>query len=195
MPKYRCEVVASEWGHIPGEPPLLPRSPTRTSGAWKPWGMVLPCGKFNFKAFVLPYDPAIPFLGKDPGKKKKTTIIWKDTRTPVLTAALCNSKTRTQSKCPRPERRTKETRHSRKMGHRSATKWAWRRICGNMHGPRDCHTEWRQTEKDKYRLISHICRTYGAGQQNILLWWKCSVSTQSVHWSLATLAAEWLKGA
>ena len=23
-------------------------------------------------------------------------------------------------------------------------------ICSNMDGPRDCHTEWSQTEKDKY---------------------------------------------
>ena len=25
-------------------------------------------------------------------------------------------------------------------------------ICSNMHGPRDCHTEWTQTHKDKYNI-------------------------------------------
>ena len=27
-------------------------------------------------------------------------------------------------------------------------------ICSNMDGPRDCHTEWSQTEKDTYPIIS-----------------------------------------
>ena len=27
-------------------------------------------------------------------------------------------------------------------------------ICSNMDGPRDYHTEWSQTEKDKYHMIS-----------------------------------------
>ena len=31
-------------------------------------------------------------------------------------------------------------------------------ICSNMDGPRDCHTEWNQTEKDKDHMISFICR-------------------------------------
>ena len=30
-------------------------------------------------------------------------------------------------------------------------------ICSNMDGPRDYHTEWSQTEKDKYPVISLIC--------------------------------------
>ena len=34
----------------------------------------------------LPYDPAIPLLGIYP--KKTKTLIWKDTSTPVFTAAL-----------------------------------------------------------------------------------------------------------
>ena len=29
-------------------------------------------------------------------------------------------------------------------------------ICSNMDGPRDCHTEWSKSEKDKY-MISLIC--------------------------------------
>ena len=26
-------------------------------------------------------------------------------------------------------------------------------ICSNMGGPRDCHTEWSKSEKDKYHMI------------------------------------------
>ena len=31
-------------------------------------------------------------------------------------------------------------------------------ICSEMYGPRDCHTEWSKSEKDKYHMIS---LTYG----------------------------------
>ena len=31
-------------------------------------------------------------------------------------------------------------------------------ICSNMNGPKDCHIEWRKSEKEKYRMISLICR-------------------------------------
>ena len=77
-----------------------------------------PCGKFNFKVFALPYDPTIPFLGKDPGeKKKKNNHNLKRHRHPsVHCSTVCNTKTQKQSKCPRPERRTKETQHAHKMG-------------------------------------------------------------------------------
>ena len=30
-------------------------------------------------------------------------------------------------------------------------------ICSNMVGPRDYHTKWSQTQKDKYHMISLIC--------------------------------------
>ena len=47
----------------------------------------------------LPYDPAIPLLGLYPEKTK--TLIQKDTRTPMFTAALFTiAKTWKQSKCP-----------------------------------------------------------------------------------------------
>ena len=32
-------------------------------------------------------------------------------------------------------------------------------ICSNMGGPRDYHTKWSQTEKDKY-MVSLICGIY-----------------------------------
>ena len=30
-------------------------------------------------------------------------------------------------------------------------------ICSNMGGPRNYHTKWGKTEKDKYHMISVIC--------------------------------------
>ena len=30
-------------------------------------------------------------------------------------------------------------------------------ICSNMDGPRDDHTEWSKSEKDKYHMIPLIC--------------------------------------
>ena len=30
-------------------------------------------------------------------------------------------------------------------------------ICSNMDGPKDYHTKWSKTEKDKYYMISLIC--------------------------------------
>ena len=76
-----------------------------------------PCGKFNFKVFALLYDPTIQFLGKDPGKKKQNNHNLKRHRHPsVHCSTVCNTKTQKQSKCPRPERRTKDTRHAHKMG-------------------------------------------------------------------------------
>ena len=30
-------------------------------------------------------------------------------------------------------------------------------ICSNMDGPRDYHTKWTKSEKDKYHVISLIC--------------------------------------
>ena len=31
-------------------------------------------------------------------------------------------------------------------------------IYSNMYGPRDCHTEWNKSEKEKYPMISLKCR-------------------------------------
>ena len=33
-------------------------------------------------------------------------------------------------------------------------------ICSNMDGPRDYHTKWSKSEKDKYHMISLICGIY-----------------------------------
>ena len=47
----------------------------------------------------LPYDPAIPLLGRYPEKMK--TLIQKDTRTPMFPAApFTTAKTQKHPKCP-----------------------------------------------------------------------------------------------
>ena len=33
-------------------------------------------------------------------------------------------------------------------------------ICSNMDGPGDYHTKWSDSDKDKYHMISLICRIY-----------------------------------
>ena len=100
----------------------------------------------------LPYDPAIPLLDIYPEK----TIIWKDTCTPMFIAALfTTAKTWKQPKCPLTEEWIKKMWYIYTMEYYSAIKKEQHNaICSNMDGPRDCHTEWSQTEKDKYHMVS-----------------------------------------
>ena len=67
----------------------------------------------------LPYDPAIPLLGKYPEK----TIIQKDTCTPMFTAALFTiASSWKQPKCPSTDKWIKKMRHIYKMEYYSAIK-------------------------------------------------------------------------
>ena len=43
------------------------------------------------------------------------------------------------------------------MEYYSAMKKRNSAICSNMDGPRDCHTEWRKSDKDKDHMISLTC--------------------------------------
>ena len=86
----------------------------------------------------LPYDSAISLLNMYPQK----TRIWKDTCTPMLTAALFTiGKTHKQAKCP-------PTGKWIKMWYihmYSAIKKEWySAISSNMNGPRNYHTKWSQ---------------------------------------------------
>ena len=39
-------------------------------------------------------------------------------------------------------------------------KKAWNNaICSDMDGPKDCHTEWRKSDKDEYHMILFMCGT------------------------------------
>ena len=81
----------------------------------------------------LRYDPAISLLGIYPGK----TVIQKDTRTPVLTAALFTiARTWKQPKCSLTQKGIKKMRYIHTMEYYSAIKrnktgsfvetWTWR---------------------------------------------------------------------
>ena len=43
------------------------------------------------------------------------------------------------------------------MEYYSAIKKEWNNvICSNMDEPRDYHTKWSKSDKDKYHMISHM---------------------------------------
>ena len=46
------------------------------------------------------------------------------------------------------------THHGILLSHKKEQNWV---ICSEVDGPRDCHTEWSKTEKDKYHMMSLIC--------------------------------------
>ena len=106
----------------------------------------------------LPYDPAIPLLCIYPGK----TIIQKDTYTPVFTAALLTiANTWKQPKCPSTDEWIKKMWYIHTMEYYSAIKKneimpfaaTW------MDPEIIILSEVSQKEKDKYPMISLICRT------------------------------------
>ena len=43
------------------------------------------------------------------------------------------------------------------LSHKKERSWV---ICRDVDGPRDCHTEWGKSEREKqYRILMHICGT------------------------------------
>ena len=68
-----------------------------------------------------------------------------------------------QPKCPSTDEWMEKTTHTHTHSH---TQWNITQpqkeqsnaICGNTDGPRDCHTDWSKSEKDRYRVISLISR-------------------------------------
>ena len=85
-------------------------------------------------------------------------MVWKDTCTPVLTAALfTTAKTWKQPKCPLREDWIKKMWYVYTMEYYLAIKKEWNNaICSNMDGPRDCHTEWSKTERDRLRKQTEL---------------------------------------
>ena len=106
----------------------------------------------------LPYDPAIPLLGIYPVK----TIIQKDTCTPMFTAALFTiARTWKQPKCPSTDKRIKKLWYIYTMEYYSAIK---RNEIGSfvemwMDLETVIQSEVSQKEKNKYRILTHICGT------------------------------------
>ena len=104
----------------------------------------------------LPYDPAIPLLGIYPEK----TIIQKYTCTPMFTAVLFSiARTWMQPKCPLIDEWIKKMWYIYTMEYYSAIKSneigsfveAW------MDLESVIQSEVSQKEKNKYRILMHIC--------------------------------------
>ena len=106
----------------------------------------------------LPYDPAVPLLGIYPVK----TIIQKDTCTSVFIAALFTiARSRKQPKCPLTDECIKKMWYIYTMEYYSAIK---RNEIGSfvemwIDLESVIQSEVSQKEKNKYRILTHICGT------------------------------------
>ena len=104
-----------------------------------------------------PYDPGILLLGIYPDK----TVIQKDTCTPMFIAALSTiAKAWKQPKCPPTNEWIKTMWYINIYTvecYSAIKKKEIMPLCRNMDGPRNYHTKWSQTEKDKYHMKSLIC--------------------------------------
>ena len=104
----------------------------------------------------LPYDPAILLLGIYPEK----TIIKKDTCAPMIIAALFTiAGSRKQPKCPSTDDWIKKMWYIYRMEYYSAIK---RNEIGSfvetwMDLETVIQSEVSQKEKNKYRILMHIC--------------------------------------
>ena len=79
------------------------------------------------------------------------TLIQKETYTPMFIAVLFTiAKTWKQPKCLLTDEWIKKMWYLYTTEYYSAIKKEWNNaICSNVDGPRDYHTKWRKTEKDK----------------------------------------------
>ena len=125
-------------------------------------GMYIPhnhCGEEYFLKKLkreLPYDPAIPLL--DVYLEK--TVIWNHTCTTIFIEALLTiARTWKQPKCPSTEGWTERMWNILIyiMEYFSAIQEWNNAIYSHMEGPRDYHTEWSKSDKDKYHIISLLC--------------------------------------
>ena len=104
----------------------------------------------------LPYDPAIPLLGMYLEK----TIIQKDACTPVFIAAVFTiARSWKQSKCPLTKEWIKKMWYIYTMEYDSAIKRTKRVTFAGMWMDLETviQSEVSQKEKNKYRILTHIC--------------------------------------
>ena len=104
----------------------------------------------------LPYDPAIPLLGIYPEK----TIIQKDTCTRMFIAALFTiARSWKQPKCPSTVEWIKKMWYIYTMEYYSAIEWnkigSFVEVWMDLETAIQC--EVSQKEKNKYRILMHIC--------------------------------------
>ena len=104
----------------------------------------------------LPYNPEIPLLGIYPEK----TIIQKEACTTMFTAALFTiARTWNQPKCPSTDEWIKKMWHIYTMEYYSAIKRKEMEvfIVRWMDIESVIQSEVSQKEKNKYRILTHIC--------------------------------------
>ena len=100
----------------------------------------------------LPYDPGIPLLGMDVCICMCVYKIQKDAHIPMFTAALFTKvKTWKQPKCPLTDEWIKKDMVHIYNGILLSHK-KWNAICSNMDGPRDYHTKWSKSERERYTI-------------------------------------------
>ena len=86
-----------------------------------------------------------------PGQYTEITIIWTDTCLPLFTAALFTiAQTWKQPKCPSVNERIKKMCSVYTMEYYSAIKKDNNAICSNVGGPRDYHTKWNKSERERH---------------------------------------------
>ena len=120
----------------------------------------------GFKKSELPYDPAIPLSGIYPDK----TMIWKDTCTPMFTAALFTiANTWKQPKWPSAEEWIK------KIYTDNGTLFSYKKeqnnvIFNKMNGPRDYHTNQSQSKRKLNIIWYHLYMKSKIRHKWIYLW-------------------------
>ena len=110
----------------------------------------------------LPYDPAIPLLGIYP----EETTIQKDTCTPMFTAALFTiARSWKQPKCPSTDEWIKKLWYIYTTEYYSAIKRneieSFVETCIDLETV--IQSEISQKEKNKYRILMHVCGTWKNG--------------------------------
>ena len=131
----------------------------------------------------LSHDLAIPLVGIYPEK----TIIQKDTCTPMFIAALFTiAKTWKQRKSPLTDEWIKKMWYVYNGILLSHKKERNKAICSNMDGPRDYHTKW--SKSDRERQIPY----------DITNMWNLKYDTNELLWNRnrltgASLVAQWLR--
>ena len=94
--------------------------------------------------------------GSTPGHITRAIIIWKDTCTPVFTAALFTSaKTRKQHDCSPTLKWIKKIGQIHTMEYHQPQKE--QTFCSNMDEPRDDHTKGSQSKTKTHIIWYHSC--------------------------------------